>query len=537
MGKNKRKYPDQSDEDKLKKKLATIQKKSSKTVSPEVQKLKAKAAGVVDNRKNANDILDIASHLELDEPGPTAAAAVQGLKRIFTLAIEKRDLGDVAGEAAEMSADDKYKAWMSERFGEVVKKLCTLIHHPKGTVSNLCISTLMSFLTTLWTSSGSSADDWGAKEKEILNNIVLATISNKHQSKSVISRLQEYLLYVDVKYHFLKQLNKIIGVAMKGEKANPVFVENVLTFLEIVSMEDIDSDESKANTFLCKDLTTGQSQYKFDAQELKRNFSNCWLQILKSRISLDQYKRVLLIMDERVLPHLSRPLLMTDFLISSYNVGGSISLLALAGVFTLISRYNLEYPEFYTKLYQLFTPELLHVKYKARFFHLADIFLSSTHLPAYLVAAFVKRLARLCLTAPSCTVPMVVRFIHNLLHRHPSLAKMIDNPDPQLGEIEDPFDNEEKDPAKCGAANSSLWEIVTLQEHVLPQVSSVAKDLIEKGLREMELDFSSHLETTYQELFEKETKKKIFTNVPVNWELPDGFKIPKDDIFSQIIEV
>ena len=114
---------------------------------------------------------------------------------------------------------------------------------------------------------------------------------------------------------------------------------------------------------------------------------------------------------------------------------------------------------------------------------------------------------------------------------------MIDNPDPQLGEIEDPFDNEEKDPAKCGAANSSLWEIVTLQEHVLPQVSSVAKDLIEKGLREMELDFSSHLETTYQELFEKETKKKIFTNVPVNWELPDGFKMPKDDIFSQIIEV
>merc|ERR1712155_71155 len=118
MGKNKRKYPDQSDEDKLKKKLATIQKKSSKTVSPEVQKLKAKAAGVVDNRKNANDILDIASHLELDEPGPIATAAVQGLKRIFTLAIEKRDLEDVAGEAAEMSADDKYKAWMSERFGE-----------------------------------------------------------------------------------------------------------------------------------------------------------------------------------------------------------------------------------------------------------------------------------------------------------------------------------------------------------------------------------------------------------------------------------
>ena len=72
---------------------------------------------------------------------------------------------------------------------------------------------------------------------------------------------------------------------------------------------------------------------------------------------------------------------------------------------------------------------------------------------------------------------------------------------------------------------------------MLPQVSQVAKDLVEKGLREMELDFSSHLETTFQDLFEKETKKKIFENVPVNWEMPIGLKMAKDDIFSQIIDV
>merc|ERR1711963_1060367 len=104
-----------------------------------------------------------------------------------------------------------------------------------------------------------------------------------------------------------------------------------------------------------------------------------------------------------------------------------------------------------------------------------------------------------------------------------------------MGEMDDTYNADEKDPAKCGAVTSSLWEIVSLQEHVLSQVSSVAKDLIEKGLREMELDFSSHLETTYQEMFEKETKKKIFTNVSVNWELPDGIKLAQDDIFSQII--
>ena len=113
----------------------------------------------------------------------------------------------------------------------------------------------------------------------------------------------------------------------------------------------------------------------------------------------------------QVIPFLPRPLLLTDFLLTSYSVGGAISLLALSSVYTLISQHNLEFPQFYIKLYQLFAPEVMHVKYRARFFHLSSLFLSSTHLPEYLVAAFVKRLARLCLTAPAHCIPMALRFV------------------------------------------------------------------------------------------------------------------------------
>ena len=532
MGKNKRKYPDQSEEDKIRNKLAKLQKKAAKPDSPVVKEIKEKAAAVVENRKNANHILEILEHLSLEEPAASAGAAVQAVKRIFSLVIEKRGLSELKEETDGMTADEKYKVWISLRYQETVKKLSQMMHHKKASISNLSIATLMSFVSTLWTSQETKTSDWGSREKELLNNVILSIISNKHQSKNVISRFQEFLLYVDVKFHFLKLLSKVISVAMKGEKTNNIFIENVIGFLEAIGMDEV---EGNTNTFLCKDLTTGDSSFKLDFMEMKKYYGNCWLQILKNRITLDQYKRVLIILDTAVLPYMARPLLMTDFLVSSYNVGGSISLLALSGVFTLISKYNLEYPEFYTKLYQLFTPELLHVKYRARFFHLADIFLSSSHLPAYLVAAFIKRLARLALTAPSPTIPMVVRFIHNLIHRHPSLVKMIDNEDTTM--IDDPFDNDEKDPAKSNASGSSLWEIKTLEEHVLPQVSAVAKDLIEKGLREMELDFASHLENSYEEMFEKETKKKIFTNVPVNWEMPDGLKMKADDIFSQIIDV
>lgn len=46
----------------------------------------------------------------------------------------------------------------------------------------------------------------------------------------------------------------------------------------------------------------------------------------------------------------------------SYHVGGAISVLALGGVFALMQKHNLEYPDFYTKLYALFKPEILHVR-------------------------------------------------------------------------------------------------------------------------------------------------------------------------------
>ena len=135
-----------------------------------MQEIKKKAAEVVESRKNSNNILEIINHLDLDEAGNTAAAAIKALKRIFTIAIEKHELCDEAEEKQEMSADEKYKVWMMQRFNEIIKKLSVLVHHSKGSVSNLSIATLISFINVLWTSNSNDSNDWGAKEKEILNN-------------------------------------------------------------------------------------------------------------------------------------------------------------------------------------------------------------------------------------------------------------------------------------------------------------------------------------------------------------------------------
>lgn len=53
---------------------------------------------------------------------------------------------------------------------------------------------------------------------------------------------------------------------------------------------------------------------------------------------------------------------------------------------------------------------------------------SNSHLPAYLVAAFIKRLSRLALTAPPEALLMVIPFICNLFRRHPACKVLVHRP-------------------------------------------------------------------------------------------------------------
>lgn len=73
----------------------------------------------------------------------------------------------------------------------------------------------------------------------------------------------------------------------------------------------------------------------------KRGFSDCWVSLLRLPLTEDMYKKILLILHKRILPHMYEPKLLMDFLMDSFNVGGAVSLLALNGLFTLITEHSL----------------------------------------------------------------------------------------------------------------------------------------------------------------------------------------------------
>lgn len=196
-----------------------------------------------------------------------------------------------------------------------------------------------------------------------------------------------------------------------------------------------------------------------------------------------------------------KPQTLMDFLVDSYNTGGSVSLLALSGLFHLIQTKNLDYPNFYPKLYALLDRDIFFVRYRSSFFRLLDVFLASTHLPAALVASFIKRMARLSLSAPPAAIVTVIPLVYNLLKRHPTCTFMLhregtpqDRAQWLAHGMKDPFNPSEPDPMKTGAAESCLWELDTLTGHWHPNVATLASILGQQFTKErytME-DFLDH---------------------------------------------
>ncbi|KAJ1557152.1 Nucleolar complex protein 4, partial [Nowakowskiella sp. JEL0078] len=223
-----------------------------------------------------------------------------------------------------------------------------------------------------------------------------------------------------------------------------------------LSDDEVNSDSEKLKT------NTEKVEYGMDVQRLKchrRAFSTCWIDFLKLPIDSDEmFKKILSIIHKQIIPFLNHPTKLIDFLTDSYNAGGSVSLLALNGLFTLINEYNLDYPDFYKKLYSLLDINVMHTKYRSRFFRMLNLFLSSTHLPVYLVAAFAKRLIRLSLTAPPAAILSIVPLVFNLLQRHPQCLVLIHRVNEITPET-DTFNFEDLNPETCGALQSSMWEI------------------------------------------------------------------------------
>ena len=281
------------------------------------------------------------------------------------------------------------------------------------------------------------------------------------------------------------------------------------------------------------------------ATKHRRALQEAWLAVLKiPTLPNRALKRALQHLPTAILPVVSAPLRFADVCTRSYEVGGVTSLLALHSLFVLMMDHGLEYPQFYASLYRLVTPRNFYAKHRTRFFRLLTSCLSkSDMLPAYVVAAFCKKLCRCALTAPASGALFVLALVSNLLRRHGECACLVHRSGGTA--MEDKYDVDAQDPAQSRALESSLWELAALGRHFHPAVAGLAKSVGTESDTTPMHDMDEFLLHTYKSLFETERKRMADPSkkskqrqkaVPVTFEKPKGL-FASEDVFAGILSV
>ncbi|KAI0300596.1 CBF/Mak21 family-domain-containing protein [Multifurca ochricompacta] len=389
-------------------------------------------------------------------------------------------------------------------------------------------------------------------------------------------------VYTDVRWFFLRDAEPIL--LSSSLKTDPQVPKNLLSFLERLKsfpivqseltswwVEGLKTQPAKPNNAFNDsepDLSGSGSEPEanegdwrkfFDEEEMQKRqsetpirlhrltvhqslhslashravFTRLWLRLLP-RLSGDERAgsslslRVLNIMHRGVMPHLTRAVMVMDWVGGCVDYGGVVGLLALNTLFILMQEYNLDYPSFYTRLYAFLDQDLLHLKYRSRFFRLTELFLSSTHLPATLLASFVKRLSRLSLTAPPSSIVITIPFIYNILKRHPALMRMIHRDEDGSVPFEDPFVTDEPNPNLTNALDSSLWELCSHKSHYHAGVSTLAR-IFEEAFTKPSYPLEDFLDHTYGTLIEGELKRRIKKDPSVEINEPHGIFETRDD--------
>jgi len=354
----------------------------------------------------------------------------------------------------------------------------------------------------------------GTAEAEAGIGTEILTLKEKRVIRRVVKNATPSELFDEI-----SKLLNILKTTPK-EKRTRFFMLNSLTIIGIFVSKEIEVSTDEETTEWDKGTFT---KYKIAITQL-------WSEVMKwDNKTQEVHKKILQLLPEKVIKCLTNPLHTSDYLVSAFDFGGPLALHSLRGIFVLMTMYNMEVPDFYTKLYSLFHRQIFDRKFQDDFFGNLDIFLMSSHLPEKLVAAFVKKLARLSLTAPTPSILLICAFIKNLMVRHPGLVCMVNSKKAKRVKV-DPFLPNEKEPMNSKAIESCLWEIKTLQSHIIPEVVTAA-GFINKPIGKNEVPWIDFLDTTYQSMIEEQAESAISKNVS---DTPSSVALPDKEMISRM---
>ncbi|XP_054786804.1 protein NUCLEOLAR COMPLEX ASSOCIATED 4 [Prosopis cineraria] len=540
--------------------------KQKRKKSHSLSDVKTLGLQLLSSRAHINNLPLLLSFVSPSSPPKYVLESLLSLQSFFLPLLP--DLPSSSSSPLDKSSHDPqliYRTWIRSKFDDFINSLIEVFVSPQSdeTLEEVLLDAIMEFVKVAHGGKFSSSI-----YHKLLHSMV-------HSSDAVVFLVEllssKYFRYMDVRYftyislgRFARTLEGKVGSDSKianedGFNESPLnpSLEHVIrnmycTISHVPHLESLDKPSSiemwsesgllskeHDHEQLSKEVDLDDNQMKTEkhnsnetsadkvAKKMKSKFTKAWISYLRLPLPLDVYKEVLVNLHQAVIPHLTKPIMLCDFLTRSYDVGGIVSVMALSSLHVLVTQHGLEYPDFYEKLYALLVPAIFMAKHRAKFFQLLDACLKSELLPAYLAASFAKKLSRLLLLVSPSGALVIIALIHNLLRRHPSINCLVHREDgDEEGKDEsktgvmpyqkksgiDDFNDGETNPKNTRAMRSSLWETDTILQHHCPPVSrfslSLGTDLtVRNKTSEMKVeDFSSG---SYATVFGDELRRRV----------------------------
>jgi U3 small nucleolar RNA-associated protein 19 len=494
-------------------------------------------AQILESRKHYNNIATLLQLARQSEAENEAhILAVVALCRIFSRLLAT---GDMVKSKGMGEAEALVASWLKERYKEYLDVLFNDFlqsdHPPKQSVALTLLMRLVK--------EESQRKDYTVKTGPLLRLIETLLLLPADDPNRDEFAEKYFKQFDDIRYHTFQTINNVMDKDLELPTRHLV-AANCLSLLS--TLEEVPKSQADIANFYTQSQAKGPIS---SVRAYKEKAQQAWLATMRAGLSKEQRKTILGAFSHQIAPWFQQPEMLMDFLTDSYNVGGATSLLALSGLYYLISEKNLDYPSFYLKLYSLLDEGLLHSKHRSRFFRLLDTFMSSTHLPAALVASFIKRLSRLALHGPPAGIVVVIPWVYNMFKRHPACTFMMHREirDPALREtiedegMDDPFDMDELDPVLSSAIESSVWELEALQTHYHPNVATLAK-IISEQFTKRSYNLEDFLDHSYTALLDVELDRDLKKDPEVEFEIPkriftaeEGLG-PMGQLFMQVVE-
>ncbi|CAI0471333.1 unnamed protein product, partial [Linum tenue] len=554
-----------------------------------LKELKALGQQLLSSRSHVNNLPLLLNFISPEFPPQYVLESLLSLQSFFTPLLPQLPPSSSKAHSAPSKGDDDaeviYRTWLRSKFDHLVSSLIDIVISPQPdpTLREVVLDAIMEFVK-----AGNRGKFHSAIYHRLIHNIVYSSNPVDFIVELLVSK---FFKYSDIRYFTYISLEKLTRT-FEAKQSSDNKVENSSGGIEernqsserlelpihkvhylLAHMPTLDDHEENSNLEMWSDsgiplkdesqtpkpTKTKDKELKSSKQtnvistasivkKMKVKFTNAWISFLRLPLPLDIYKEVLATLHQTVMPNLGNPLMLCDFLTRSYDIGGVVSVMSLSSLFILMTKHGLEYPDFYDKLYALLVPSVFMAKHRAKFFELLDSCLKSPLLPAYLAAAFTKRLSRLSLVVPPSGAMVIIALIHNLLRRHPSINCLVHRTSNNNSEAErdsvdnddgsgtsrrlgvDHFDNEESNPVKSNALRSSLWEVDNLRHHYCPHVSRFVESLetdltVRAKTTEMNIkDFSSG---SYATIFAAEIRRRV-KQVPLGF-----YKMTPTTLFSE----